>query len=134
MADNFRKVCYGFSFLNKMGNFEEGMETDLFLINSVCILWDLPIAVRECRNKMKNSFGSCNFRKTNDWVLLSNNRECFRDGMGSHLSLISSVFITQNWVETVVRKEMQCECCGLVRESVGICGSFVLCLNQRQII
>ena len=90
--------------------------------------------MRESKNKMKNSFWQLQFSKTNDCVLLSNNRECFRDGMGSHLSLISSVFITQDWVETVVRKEMQCECCGLVRESVGICGSFVLCLNQRQII
>ena len=90
--------------------------------------------MRESRNNVKNSFWQLQFSKKNDCVLLSNNRECFRDGMGSHMSLIISVFITQDWVETVVRKRMQCECCGLVRESVGIYGSFVLCLNQRQII
>ena len=50
---------------------------------------------------MKNSFWQLQFSKTNDCVFLSDNRECFRDGMGRHLSLISSVFIPQDWVETV---------------------------------
>ena len=42
--------------------------------------------------------------------------------------------LKQSAMNQVIREKMLWECCGLVREKVGICGGFVLCRTQRQII